>query len=211
MRPVTERIGLVATASTSFNEPYHVARKFASLDHLSGGRAGWNLVTTSSEYEARNFNRDTHFAHAERYDRAGEFADVVTGLWNSWDADAFLRDKDSGLFFDPAKRHILNHRGRFFQVQGPVECGPLPAGASRWVVQAGSSEAGKDLAARTAEVVFTAQQTLEDAQAFYADLKGRLGRYGREPDDLKIMPGVFPVVGRTPGRGGGSIRGCSRI
>ncbi|MGM3278371.1 LLM class flavin-dependent oxidoreductase [Ralstonia sp. 24A2] len=193
---VTERIGLVGTASTSFNEPYHVARKFASLDHISGGRAGWNLVTSSSEYEALNFNRDHHFAHAERYQRAEEFADVVTGLWDSWDDDAFLYDKVGGQFYDPSRRHVLGHKGTHFSVRGPLNVARAPQGHPV-VVQAGSSEPGKELAARSGEVVFTAQQTLADAVAFYADLKGRLARYGRTPDDLKIMPGVFPVVGRS--------------
>ncbi|NMV37853.1 LLM class flavin-dependent oxidoreductase [Ralstonia insidiosa] len=193
---VTERIGLVGTASTSFNEPYHVARKFASLDHISGGRAGWNLVTSSSEYEALNFNRDHHFAHAERYQRAEEFADVVTGLWDSWDDDAFLYDKVGGQFYDPSRRHVLGHKGTHFSVRGPLNVARAPQGHPV-VVQAGSSEPGKELAARSGEVVFTAQQTLADAVAFYADLKGRLARYGRAPDDLKIMPGVFPVVGRS--------------
>ena len=193
---VTERIGLVGTASTSFNEPYHVARKFASLDHISGGRAGWNLVTSSSEYEALNFNRDHHFAHAERYQRAEEFADVVTGLWDSWDDDAFLYDKAGGQFYDPSRRHVLGHKGTHFSVRGPLNVARTPQGHPV-VVQAGSSEPGKELAARSGEVVFTAQQTLADAVAFYADLKGRLARYGRAPDDLKIMPGVFPVVGRS--------------
>ncbi|KML56820.1 nitrilotriacetate monooxygenase [Burkholderia cepacia] len=193
---VTERIGLVGTASTSFNEPFHIARKFASLDHISGGRAGWNLVTSSSAHEARNFNRDTHFDHAERYARAEEFADVVHGLWDSWDDDAFVRDRASGRFFDPEKRHVLDHRGRFFQVRGPLNVARPPQGHPV-VVQAGSSPAGTRLAARTAEVIFTAQQTLDDAVAFYADVKGQLAAFGRDPDSLKIMPGVFPVVGRT--------------
>ncbi|RDK05244.1 LLM class flavin-dependent oxidoreductase [Cupriavidus lacunae] len=193
---VTARIGLVGTASTSFNEPYHVARKFASLDHISGGRAGWNLVTTSNEHEARNFNRDEHFAHADRYQRAEEFANVVTGLWDSWEDDAFLRDKASGRYFDPAKRHVLRHKGEHFSVLGPLNVSRPPQGHPV-VVQAGSSEAGKELAARSGEAVFTAQQTLEEAVAFYADLKGRLPRYGRSPDDLKVLPGVFPVVGHS--------------
>ncbi|MDN7488776.1 LLM class flavin-dependent oxidoreductase [Burkholderia sp. AU45274] len=193
---VTERIGLVGTASTSFNEPFHIARKFASLDHISGGRAGWNLVTSSSAHEARNFNRDTHFDHAERYARAEEFADVVRGLWDSWDDDAFVRDRASGRFFDPHKRHVLDHRGRFFQVRGPLNVARPPQGHPV-VVQAGSSPAGTRLAARTAEVIFTAQQTLDDAVAFYADVKGQLAAFGRDPDTLKIMPGVFPVVGHT--------------
>ncbi|WP_246791882.1 LLM class flavin-dependent oxidoreductase [Burkholderia perseverans] len=192
---VTGRIGLVGTASTSFNEPYHLARKFASLDHLSGGRAGWNLVTSSNRHEAENFNRDEHFRHNERYERAEEFADVVRALWNSWDDGAFVRDKAAGRFFDPAGRHVLAHRGRFFQVRGPLNLPRTPQGRPV-VVQAGSSEAGKRLAARTAEVIFTAQQTLDEAVAFYADVKGRMAEWGRAPDELKIMPGVLPVVGR---------------
>jgi FMN-dependent oxidoreductase (nitrilotriacetate monooxygenase family) len=188
---VTERIGLVGTASTSFNEPYHIARKFASLDHISGGRAGWNLVTSSNEHEAKNFNRDKHFDHAERYERAAEFAEVTAGLWDSWDDDAFVRDKAQGRFFDPDRRHVLDHKGRFFQVKGPLNVARSPQGHPV-VVQAGSSEAGRELAARTA-----AQQTLDDAVNFYADVKGRLEKYGRHPDDLKIMPGVFPIVGRS--------------
>ncbi|WP_322011978.1 LLM class flavin-dependent oxidoreductase [Paraburkholderia sp. J12] len=193
---VTERIGLVGTASTTFNEPYHIARKFASLDHISGGRAGWNLVTSSNEHEAKNFGFDQHLAHARRYERAEEFAAVVTGLWDSWDEDAFVHDKATGRFFDPAKRHVLDHRGEFFNVRGPLNVARAPQGHPV-VVQAGSSEAGKALAARTAEVIFTAQQRLEDAVAFYADVKGRLAAHGRDPDDLKIMPGVMPIVGRT--------------
>ncbi|CAG9269994.1 LLM class flavin-dependent oxidoreductase [Paraburkholderia caribensis] len=193
---VTERIGLVGTASTTFNEPYHVARKFASLDHISGGRAGWNLVTSSSAHEAKNFNFDEHLAHARRYERAVEFAEVVEGLWDSWDDEAFVRDKASGRYFDPSKRHVLDHRGEFFNVRGPLNVERSPQGRPV-VVQAGSSEAGKALAARTAEVIFTAQQTLDDAVAFYADVKGRMAAYGREPDDLKIMPGVMPIVGAT--------------
>jgi FMN-dependent oxidoreductase (nitrilotriacetate monooxygenase family) len=195
---VTERIGLVATASTTYNEPYHVARKFASLDHLSAGRAGWNLVTSADEREAYNFSRESHLAHARRYDRAEEFIDVVSGLWDTWEDDAFVRDKQEGLFFDPEKLHVLGHQGEHFSVRGPLNIPRSPQGHPV-VVQAGSSEAGRALAARTAEVIFTAQQTLADAQAFYADVKGRLQAYGRSPDDLKIMPGAFPVVGRTEG------------
>jgi len=193
---VTERIGLVATASTSFTEPYNLARQFASLDQLSGGRAGWNLVTSSDQDVAHNFSHATPIRHADRYERAEEFADVVTGLWDSWEDDAFLRDRASGRYFDPAKLHVLDHRGKHFGVRGPLNVPRSPQGRPV-VVQAGSSEAGKELAARTAEAIFTAQLTLEDAVAFYADVKGRLARYGRSPDDLKIMPGAFPVVGRT--------------
>ncbi|MBW9114674.1 LLM class flavin-dependent oxidoreductase [Rhizobium cauense] len=193
---VTKHIGFVATASTSYNEPYHIARKFASLDHISGGRAGWNLVTSSSEHEAHNFGRDEHFAHSERYERAEEFANVVLGLWDTWEEDAFPRDKESGIFYDPDKQHILNHAGKFFKVRGPLNVARAPQGHPV-LVQAGSSEPGKELAARTAEVVFTAHQTFDDARTFYADLKGRLAKYGRNGDALKIMPGIFPVVGRT--------------
>jgi FMN-dependent oxidoreductase (nitrilotriacetate monooxygenase family) len=193
---VTRNIGFVATASTSYNEPYHIARKFASLDHISGGRAGWNLVTSSSEHEAHNFGRDEHYAHGERYERAEEFADVVTGLWDTWEEGAFPRDKQSGLYFDPEKQHVLNHKGKFFKVRGPLNVARSPQGHPV-LVQAGSSDPGKELAARTAEVVFTAHQTFEDAKSFYTDLKGRLGKYNRHPDDLKVMPGIFPVVGRT--------------
>lgn len=193
---VTERIGLVATVSTTYNEPFHVARKFASLDHLSGGRAGWNVVTSWSDNEARNFSLDRHPEHADRYARAEEFVDVVTGLWDSWEDDAFLYDKESGVYFDAEKLHRLDHRGAHFQVRGPLNVSRPPQGHPV-IVQAGSSEAGQELAARTAEVIFTAQQSLEGAQAFYRGLKRRLARYGRTPDQLKILPGVFPVVGAT--------------
>ena len=190
---VTERIGLVGTATTSYNEPYHVARKFASLDHLSGGRAGWNLVTSDAAAEAQNFGLDAHIPHAERYARAREFQQVVQGLWDSWADDAFLRDKASGRFYDPARLQVLDHAGEHFKVRGPLNVARSPQGRPV-LVQAGSSEAGRELAAQTAEVVFTAQTSLARAQAFYADLKGRLARYGRGEDELKIMPGVFVAV-----------------
>jgi FMN-dependent oxidoreductase (nitrilotriacetate monooxygenase family) len=193
---VTERIGLVATASTTFNEPFNIARKFASLDLLSNGRAGWNLVTSSTESEALNFNLDQHVDHADRYERAREFAAVVTGLWNSWDDDAFVRDRESGIYFDSEKLHILNHRGKHFKVRGPLNVARSPQG-NPVIVQAGASEPGKELAAATAEAIFTAQQTLADAQAFYREIKIRAARNGRDPDHVKILPGVFPVVGRS--------------
>ncbi|SEJ41241.1 FMN-dependent oxidoreductase, nitrilotriacetate monooxygenase family [Azotobacter beijerinckii] len=193
---ITERIGLVGTATTTYNEPYHVARQFASLDHLSGGRTGWNLVTSDLAAEARNFGRDEHLGHAERYARAREFHRVVTGLWDSWADDAFLRDKASGRFYDPDRLHVLDHRGEHFKVRGPLNVARSPQGRPV-VVQAGSSETGRELAAETAEVVFTAQTSLVKAQAFYADLKGRLGQYGRGEDSLKIMPGVFVVPGQS--------------
>jgi FMN-dependent oxidoreductase (nitrilotriacetate monooxygenase family) len=191
---VTERIGLIATVSTSYNEPYHVARKFASLDHLSGGRAGWNLVTSDAAAEAQNFGRDEHIGHAERYSRAREFHKVVTGLWDSWEDDAFIRDKASGQYYDPAKRHVLNHQGEHFKVKGPLNVARSPQGHPV-IVQAGSSEVGRELSAETAEVVFTAQTSLANAQAFYADIKGRMARFDRDPESLKVMPGVFVVVG----------------
>lgn len=193
---VTERIGLIATATTSYNEPYHVARKFASLEHLSGGRSGWNLVTSDNAAEAKNFGRDQHIGHADRYSRAREFHQVVTGLWDSWEDDAFVRDKLNGTYYQPEKVHVLDHVGEHFRVKGPLNVARSPQGQPV-IVQAGSSESGRELAAATAEVVFTAQTSLAGAQAFYADLKGRLGRYGRSADSLKIMPGVFVVVGRT--------------
>ncbi|WP_069866814.1 MULTISPECIES: LLM class flavin-dependent oxidoreductase [Pseudomonas] len=192
----TERIGLISTVSTAYNAPYLLARRFASLDHLSGGRAGWNLVTSATDQEAHNFGRERHFDHAERYAQAEEYIDVALGLWDGFADDAFLRDKASGRYFDPAKLHISDHQGEHYRVRGPLNQ-PRPPQGYPVLVQAGSSEPGKELAARTAEVVFTAQQTLQDAQAFYADLKGRLARYGREPDELKVMPGLSPVLGRT--------------
>ncbi|WP_182086435.1 LLM class flavin-dependent oxidoreductase [Aureimonas sp. ME7] len=191
---VTSRIGLVATASTSFDEPYHVARRFASLDHLSAGRAGWNIVTTSNPDAARNFGLEEHLDHADRYRRAREFYDVVTGLWDSFDDDAFPRDTDSATYVDPDRMHVLAHKGEFFDVQGPLNIARPPQG---WpvIVQAGASEPGRQLAAETAEVIFAAPSRLEDGRAFYADVKGRMGRIGRDPDHLKILPGAFVVVG----------------
>jgi FMN-dependent oxidoreductase (nitrilotriacetate monooxygenase family) len=193
---VTERIGLIATATTTYNEPYHVARKFASLDSISRGRAGWNLVTSDNASEAANFGREEHVPHAERYTRAAEFYDVVTGLWDSWEDDAWLADKAGGRQFDPARLHTLDHRGDHFRVAGPLNVARSPQGRPV-VVQAGGSEAGRDLAARTAEVVFTAHPALAPAQAFYRDLKGRLAQYGRAPGSLLIMPGIFAVVGES--------------
>lgn len=193
---VTNRIGLVATTSTSFNEPYNVARRFASLDHLSGGRAGWNLVTSTTDAEAANFGNDRIARHTDRYERAEEFADVVLGLWNSWDDGAVVIDRESGQFSKPDGFRPLNHRGTHFEVRGPLNISRTPQGQPV-LVQAGSSGPGKDLAARTAEIVFTANQTLAEAAEFYGDLKARLPRFGRTADDLKVMPGLFPVVGRS--------------
>jgi alkanesulfonate monooxygenase len=193
---VTRHIGLVATASTSYNEPYHVARKFASLDHISGGRAGWNLVTSSQQAEALNFSRDVHYRHAERYDRAREFAQIVVGLWDSWDDDAFVRDKASGQMFIPEKMHVLNHKGQHFSVRGPLNIQRPPQGHPV-IVQAGGSDDMIAVAAEFAEVIFCVPLTLEAGQTFYKDIKTRAARYGRAPDHIKIMPGLSAVVGRT--------------
>ncbi len=193
---VTSHIGLVSTASTTYNEPYHIARKWASLDHLSGGRAGWNIVTSWSEAEAHNFNRDKHMDYDLRYDRAAEFVEVVKGLWDSWEPDAPVFDKDSGIFLDPSKLHALNHVGTHFKVKGPLTIKRTPQGRPI-LVQAGAAEQGLEIAARSADVVYSAPLDLAAAQAYYANLKGRLAKHGREPDSLKIMPGVTMFIGRT--------------
>jgi FMN-dependent oxidoreductase (nitrilotriacetate monooxygenase family) len=193
---VTERIGLVATASTTFDHAFHIARRFASLDHLSGGRAGWNIVTTANPDAALNFGLDEHMDHDERYRRAREFYDVVTGLWDSFADDAFVRDVEAGLYFDPERLHVLNHKGKYLSVRGPLNIA-RPIQGWPVIVQAGSSEAGRQLAAETAEVVFAAQSTIEGGRRFYADVKGRMQRLGRDPDSLKILPGAFVVVGES--------------
>src|SRR5262252_1841664 len=193
---VTHHIGLVATASTTYYEPYHVARTFASLDLISQGRAGWNVVTSWSEAEALNFNRDSQLEYATRYERAREFVEVVKGLWDSWDADAFLYDKTSGQFYDERKRHVLNHQGTYFAVRGPLNVAPAPQ-RHPVIVQAGASQDGRELAAATADVVYCLPDTLAAARAYYVDVKGRTGKYGRAPDDLKNLPGLRPTVGRT--------------
>ena len=192
----TDRIGLVATATTSFNEPYNVARKFASLDHLSNGRAGWNIVTSSSTTEAYNFGSQDHRELGERYRRAREFVQVVRGLWDSWEDDAVPIDKASGFFFDADKMHMLNHEGPQFSVRGPLTLPRSPQGHPV-LVQAGSSEDGKGLASECAEVIFTIQRELLSAQAFYADIKARVAACGRAPEHALVMPGVMPIVGRT--------------
>ena len=180
---MTERIGLIATGSTTFDAPYHIARRFASLDHLSNGRAGWNIVTTSNPDAALNFGLTEHVEHGERYRRAREFYDVVTGLWDSLADDAFLRDVDSGIYFDPEKLHVLNHKGPHFSVRGPLNVA-RPIQGWPVIVQAGASEAGKQLAAETAEAVFAGVRTLQDWQALYRDIKGRMEKLGRSRDDV---------------------------
>lgn len=192
----TERIGLIATASTTYNSPYNLARRFNSLDHVSGGRAGWNIVTTSSRGAAQNFGLDVHPDPAARYARAGEFVDIALKLWDSWEDGANLGDKAAGRYADPAKIHPIGHHGEHYRVEGPLNAPRSPQGHPL-LVQAGSSTAGKALAARYAEAVFTAQQTLADGQAFYADLKGQAEAAGRDRDALKILPGVVPILGGT--------------
>jgi FMN-dependent oxidoreductase (nitrilotriacetate monooxygenase family) len=192
----TDHLGLIATASTTFEQPYLIARRFASLDHISGGRAGWNIVTTSNPDAALNFGLEEHLEHGERYRRAREFYDVVTGLWDSWADDAFVRDVDGGVYFDPARLHVLNHKGPYLSVRGPLNIA-RPIQGWPVIVQAGASEAGRQLAAETAEVVFAATSRLADGQAFYKDVKSRMATLGRDPDHLKILPGAFVVVGET--------------
>lgn len=192
----TTRIGLAATASTTYQEPMNLARMFASLDHLSGGRAAWNVVTTLSKEAAGNFGDLDQLPHAQRYARATEFVDVVRGLWDSWDPGAFPRDKDSGVYFDPAKMRTLNHRGAHFSVRGPLNLDRPPQGYPVTIV-AGASGPGLDLAARYADISFGAQFDLETARSHYAEVKGRARALGRNPDQLLVMPGVVPIVGKT--------------
>jgi N-acetyl-S-(2-succino)cysteine monooxygenase len=193
---VTDKIGLVGSITTTYNEPFHIARKMATLDHISDGRAGWNLVTSANQAEAYNFSRDQHMDHADRYGRAVEVAQIVRGLWDSWEDDALLFDKESGQYFDLDKMHVLGHVGERFSVKGPLNVFRSPQGHPV-IAQAGSSEPGMELAAETADVVFTQQLTLKDGKAFYADLKGRMAKFGRSPDQLKILPGVVPFIGDT--------------
>jgi len=192
----TEHLGLIATASTTFEPPYVIARRFASLDHISGGRAAWNVVTTSNPDAALNFGMDEHMEHGERYHRAREFYDVVTGLWDSWADDAFIRDAERGIYFDPDKMHVLNHKGEYLSVRGPLNIA-RPIQGWPVIVQAGASESGRQLAAETAEAVFTAQSSIEVGRQFYADVKGRMQKLGRARDHMKILPACFVVVGDT--------------
>ena len=192
----TKQIGLVCTASTSFEEPFSIARRFATLDIISGGRCGWNVVTSGNETEALNFGNVAHLPKAERYRRAREFVEVVRGLWDSWDADAFPRDKAKGIFSDRSKMHVLDHHGAFYDVRGPLNVARSPQGQPV-IVQAGASDDGRQLAADTAEVVFTAHNVVETARAFYSDVKGRMKAIGRDPDSLKILPGLSVYVAPT--------------
>jgi alkanesulfonate monooxygenase len=193
---VTERIGLIATASTTFNDPYHIARKFASLDHISNGRSGWNLVTTSNPDAALNFGLDEHMEHGERYERGREFYDVVTKLWDSWADDAFIRDVENNVYFDPARMHVPDHRGEHFRVRGPLNIA-RPIQGWPVIVQAGASDAGRQVAAEIAEMVFAAGGSIQASREYYADIKTRAKNAGRNPDHIKILPGGLVVVGDT--------------
>ena len=195
---ITDHIGLVATASTTFDAPFHIARRFASLDHLSGGRAGWNIVTTANPDAALNFGLAQHMAHSERYDRAREFFDVVTGLWDSFADDAFVRDQETGIYFDPEMLHVLDHKGPRLSVRGPLNIA-RPVQGWPVIVQAGASDDGRRFAAETAEVVFAAHDTLAAGQAFYADVEDRAARAGRDPDAIRVLPGALIVVGDSIG------------
>lgn len=194
---VSSRIGLVGTLSTSYSEPFTVARQFGSLDVISGGRAGWNIVTSPLEGTALNFGRKEHPNHSKRYRIAKEFLEVVRGLWDSWEDDAFVRDKASGVFFDRSKLHTLNHEGEFFSVRGPLNIARSKQGHPV-IFQAGASEVGKDYAAREADAVFTGHDSIEDAIAYYQDVKTRAAAFGRNPEHVLIFPGITPVIGRTP-------------
>ena len=193
---VTKHIGLVGTASTTYNEPFHIARKFASLDWISKGRAGWNLVTSVQPAEAPNFGRPGVDKHEVRYERAHEAARVVTGLWDSWDDDAFVRNVESGLYFEPAGKHVLDYKGKYFNVLGPLNV-PRPPQGWPVVVQAGASDEGRELAAEYAEAIFSPHLTIELSKKYYDDVKGRMAKYGRDPDHLKVLPGLSVVVGKT--------------
>ena len=193
---VTRQVGLVTTASTTYNEPYNLARKFATLDLISKGRAGWNVVASWSEHEAQNFGLETTLDYDTRYARSAEFVEVVKGLWGGWEDGALLLDKASGQYYDEARMHVLNHRGRFFKVRGPLSVACMPQGHPV-IVQAGASEQGRELGAATADVIYAIHNSVDSARAYYDDVKGRMAKYGRPPEDLKIMPAFCPVVGRT--------------
>jgi FMN-dependent oxidoreductase (nitrilotriacetate monooxygenase family) len=193
---VTEKIGLVGTASTSWNDAYHLARKFASLDWISNGRAGWNIVTSGQRAEALNFGREQAYEHADRYDRAREVVKIVLGLWDSWDDDAFVRDRESGLFFDPAKLHVLDHKTDRYQVKGPLNV-PRPPQGYPVLVQAGASNDGMELCAQYGEAVFSPHLNFEAAKTYYDGVKGRMPKYGRDPDHAKILPGLSIIVRPT--------------
>jgi alkanesulfonate monooxygenase len=192
----THHIGLACTQTTTYEEPYSLARRFATLDLISGGRAAWNVITSGNPTEAQNFGRDVHADKVDRYKRAREFVQVVSGLWDSWDDDAFIRDRESGIFFDESKMHVLDHHGEHFNVRGPLNVPRSPQGRPV-IIQAGASDAGREMAAESADVVFSAANDIGEARAYYSDLKGRMGRYGRDPDEIKVLPGVAFSVAPT--------------
>ncbi len=193
---VTSRIGFIATASTTYNDPYTIARKYASLDYISKGRTGWNIVTSWSDAEAKNYNRDSNLAHEERYRRAEEFTEIVTGLWDSWEDDAFLRNKASGRYIDTHKMHVLNHKGEYFSVRGPLNIA-RPIQGWPVIAQAGSSAPGQHIGARFADLVYTAQNDKEAARAFYTEIKQKALAFGRLASAINVMPGVLPIIGKT--------------
>ncbi|MAM64785.1 MAG: LLM class flavin-dependent oxidoreductase [Chloroflexi bacterium] len=193
----TKQIGLAATLSTSYSEPFTVARQFASIDHISEGRAGWNIVTSPLEGSALNYSKAEHPQHDLRYRMAVEYLEVTKGLWDSWEDDAFVRNKETGQFIDPHKLHRVNHKGEFFSVQGPLTISRSKQGRPI-LIQAGSSEAGKEFASQVADAVFTGQATIEDAQEFYQDVKGRAVKHGRRSEEILMLPGCNPIVGATP-------------
>lgn len=193
---VSTNIGLVGTLSTSYSEPFTVARQFGSLDVISGGRAGWNVVTSPLEGSASNYSKTEHPDHGKRYRIATEYLQVTRGLWDSWEDDAFVRDKETGVFFDPQKMHTLDHQGEFFSVKGPLNIARSKQGQPV-VFQAGSSEVGKNYASKEADAIFTGHETLEDAQAFYSDVKTRVASFGRDPNEVLIFPGIAPIIGDT--------------
>ena len=193
---VTQNIGLTATATTTYNEPFQIARRYAGIDHLSNGRVAWNVVTSANPDEAKLFGKTQHLSHKDRYARAEEFVEVTKKLWLSVGEKGIVADKEKGIYIDESQFNRVQHKGEWFEVDGYLDIPATPQGHPV-IIQAGSSEAGKELAAKTAEVVFTAWQTVEEGQAFYSDLKGRLTKYGRTKDDLKIMPGAYIIVGET--------------
>lgn len=205
MSQATERIGLIATASTTFHQPFQLARQFMSIDHMSGGRAGWNVVTSSRDAEAQNFGEDKILEKSKRYARAKEAVEVVFGLWDSWEPDAFPRRRDTGIFFDPAKMHPIEHTGEYFKVKGPLLMPPSPQGRPV-IAQAGASADGVEFAAQVADIIYALQTRFEDAQVFYRDSKARIAKCGRNPDAVKILPGILPIVGRTTEEGHAKYR-----
>lgn len=196
LAPVTSRIGLGGTTSTSFAEPYNVARQFAALDHISAGRAAWNVVTSANDYAARNFGLDALPPHAERYRRAQEFVAVVQALWDTWEDDAFILDRTSGVYLDPKKQHPVDHDGEFYRIHGALNIERTPQGQPV-IIQAGQSEDGREFSAQVADIVFSSTPTFDRAQAFYRDMKSRLPKFGRTAQDLKVLPGISPIVGET--------------